>query len=126
LLAALAEDARLGHLRLTLADLAAASAAPEELARPPWSQALAALLRARHRELREELARIVDGLPGPAQPQLRGLLVWARLASQQSRRCERALPRAPEPRDHHGSLDSWRAWVAARRAAAGHFALTEA
>jgi phytoene/squalene synthetase len=125
LLARLADDARVGRLRLTLADLAAAAARPEELARPPWPPALADLLRRRHRQLRAELAASAAGLQGHVQPQLRGLLVWARLASQQSQRCERALPRAPEPRHHHGPLDSWRAWAAARRAAAGHFALTE-
>lgn len=125
LLAALAEDARVGRLRLTLADLTAAAAGPEDLARPPWPEALADLLRTRHRQLRGELAASSAGLPRHAQPQLRGILVWALLASQQSRRCERALPHALKPRDHHGPLDPWRAWTAARRAAAGRFALTE-
>ncbi|GAC1458738.1 MAG: hypothetical protein PVSMB6_17990 [Steroidobacteraceae bacterium] len=125
LLAALADDARAGRLRVTLADLAAAGVRPEDLARPPWPEALADLLRRRHRQLRAALAVSVGGLPRDAQPQLRGLLVWARLTGQQSQRCERALPHAPGPRDHHGPLDPWRAWAAARRAAAGRFALTK-
>jgi phytoene synthase len=123
LLASLADDARGGRLRVTLADLAAVSARPEDLARPPWPDALANLLRTRHRELRATLTVSAGALPPHAQPQLRGLLVWARLTAQQSQRCERALPRAPTPRDHHGPLDSWRAWEAARRAATGRFAL---
>jgi phytoene synthase len=123
LLANLADDARLGRLRVTLADLAAASAAPQDLARPPWPEGLARVLRLRHQQLRAELAAGVGELPRHAQPTLAGLLVWVRLAAEHSRRAERALPHALKPRDHHGPLDSWRAWSAARRAAAGRFAL---
>ena len=120
LLTNLADDARLGRLRVALSDLAAAGATAEQLAQPPWPQGLAEILRTRHRELRAELAAGVAGLPRQAQPALRGLLVWARLAAVQSQRGERALPRALKPRDHHHPLDSWRAWSAARRATSGH------
>jgi 15-cis-phytoene synthase len=123
LLAHLADDARLGRLRVTLMDLAAASAAPQDLARPPWPEGLARVLRLRHQQLRAELARGVGELPRHAQPTLAGLLVWARLAAAHSQRGERALPHALEPRDHHGPVDSWRAWRTARRAAAGRYAL---
>ena len=123
LLANLADDARLGRLRVTLADLAAASAASQDLARPPWPEGLARLLRLRHQQLRAELAAGVGALPRHAQASLAGLLVWVRLAAEHSRRAQRALPDALKPRDHHGALDSWRAWSAARRAAAGRFAL---
>jgi 15-cis-phytoene synthase len=123
LLTNLPDDARVGRLRVALSDLAAAGALAEALARPPWPQGLAGLLRTRHQELRAELAAGVAGLPRQEQPALRGLLVWARLAAVQSQRGERALPRALKPRDHHRPLDSWRAWSAARSAAAGRFAL---
>jgi phytoene synthase len=123
LLADLRDEARAGRLRVTLADLAAAQASPQELARPPWSAPLAARLRARHQELRAQLAAGVAGLPAHAQPALRGLMVWTQLAAAQSRRCERALPQALDTRDHHRPPDAWRAWRAARRAAAGRFVL---
>jgi phytoene/squalene synthetase len=125
LLARLADDARLGRLRVTLADLAAAPATADELARPPWPPGLARLLRTRHRHLRAELAAGVAQLPRPAQPALRGLMVWAQLAAVYSQRGERALPHALKPRDYHRPLDAWRAWRAARRAAGGRFALSE-
>lgn len=125
LLANLAADARLGRLRVSLADLAAASAAAQDLAQPPWPAGLARVLRLRHQQLRAALAALVGELPRQAQPTLAGLLVWVRLAAEHSRRAERALPDALKARDHHGPLDSWRAWNAARRAAAGRFALKE-
>jgi phytoene synthase len=128
LLANLAGDATHGRVRVSLADLAAAQAAPEQLAQPPWPAPLAAVLRTRQQQLRAQLAVAVGELPRHAQPALRGILVWARLAAAQSRRCERALPRALDPRDHptrdhHRPQDSWWAWSAARRATAGRFAL---
>jgi phytoene synthase len=123
LLANLAGDAALGRVRVALADLAAAHTLPEQLAQPPWPEPLAAQLRTRLQLLRAELAAGVGELPRQLQPALRGVLVWARLAAAQSLRCERALPRALETRDHHRPMDSWWAWNAARRAAAGRFAL---
>jgi 15-cis-phytoene synthase len=125
LLSRLADDARLGRLRVTLADLAAAPATAAQLARPPWPQGLARLLATRHRQLRAELAAGVAQVPRPAQAAVSGLMVWAQLATVQSQRGERALPQALKPRDHHRPLDAWRAWRAARRAASGRFALSE-
>jgi phytoene synthase len=116
LLANLDGDARRGRLRLPLDELARAQVPADELARPLWPTALAALLRARQQQLRRQLAAQVSALPPAAQPLLRGVLVWAQLATQLSRRCESALPRAPGPRDHHRPLDAARAWQAARRA----------
>jgi phytoene synthase len=124
LLADLVGDARRGRLRLPLDELARAQVPSAELARPPWPAALATLLRARHQQLRRQLAAQAGALPRHAQPLLRGVLVWAFLAAQLSRRCERALPRAPGPRDHHRSLDAARAWQAARRATRGRLMLS--
>jgi 15-cis-phytoene synthase len=119
LLGALARDARAGRLRLPLDELARAGVAPESLARPPWSAALAQLIGARHRELRRALAAGADALE---QPALRGLLVWAALACEYSRRAARALPAASASLER-AALDGWRAWRSARRAAAGRLRL---
>jgi 15-cis-phytoene synthase len=116
LLANLAQDARRGRLRVPLDELARARTEPGQLARPPWTAALAALLSERHQLLRRQLAAQVSALPSSAQPPLRGVLVWASLAQRLSQRCERALPQAPGPREHHRPLDGARAWQAARRA----------
>jgi phytoene synthase len=119
LLLTLAAEARAGRLRMPLDELAAAAAAPEELAAPPWSAALATLVCARHRTLRAELAAAVNALAPAAQAALRGLVVWVAIAAAGSRRAEALLPAAcagPEPR---APLDGWYAWRAARRAAAG-------
>jgi phytoene synthase len=123
LIGCLAGEARAGHLRLPLDELAAAGVDPASLAKLPWPAALAARLRARHGELRAELAAAVSALPAAAQPPLRALLVWAALAAAGSRRAERRLPRWLAGRDDRGLLDGWRAWRAARQAGAGRFAL---
>ena len=122
LLVALAAEARRGRLRLPLEELAAAQVAPESLAQPPWSAALAAVVRTRHRELRTELAAAVAALAREAQAPLCGLLVWAELTAAHSRRAERDLPHAGAPRDHL-PLDGWRAWRTARRAQASRLHL---
>lgn len=116
LLAALARDARAGRLRLPLDELGAAGVDAESFPAPPWPPALAALLTARHRQLRANLATGVRAVPAAAQPALRALLVWAVLAHLGSLRAERRLPRALPSGDHHAPLDGWRAWRAARRA----------
>jgi 15-cis-phytoene synthase len=123
LLEHLGRDARAGRLRLPLDELAAARMDPSAAAMPPWPAALATLLGARHRALRETLAAAVTRLPREAQPALRALLVWAALALAASRRAERRLPQALAARDDHGVLDGWRAWRAARRADAQRFGL---
>jgi 15-cis-phytoene synthase len=119
LLLALAGDAHLGRLRLPLDELAGAGVTAGELARPPWSAALARLLRERHHALRRELAASVSALGAAAQSALRGLIVWAAVAASHSRRAEALLPRAIAARDHQAPLDGWRAWRAARLADAG-------
>lgn len=119
LLLALAPDARLGRLRLPLDELERAGATAADLARPPWSAGLATLVGARHRELRGALAASVNGLAAPAQAALRGVVVWAAMVATHSRRAERRLPHADATHDRHAPLDGWRAWRAARRAAAG-------
>ena len=116
LLLDLVPDARRGRLRLPLDELARARAAPEELSAPPWPAALAALVRARHRVLRAELAASLVALAPNAQRPLRGLLVWVALSTWHSVRAERQLPQAAVTRDHRAPLDAWRAWRAARRA----------
>ena len=125
LLTALAAEARRGRLRLPLDELAQAHAAPEELARPPWTAALASLVRTRHRQLRAELAAGLRTQAPREQAPMRGLLVWLVLSCGESRRAEHALPRASATRDHHAPLDGWRAWRAARRADAGRLALDD-
>jgi 15-cis-phytoene synthase len=119
LLLALVPDARMGRVRVPLDDLARSGCTPEALTRPPYPQALAALLAVRHRELRAALATAVAALPVPLQQQLRGVLVWVALTRQHSLAAERALPAAALSCHHHTPLDGWRAWRAARRATAG-------
>lgn len=116
LLLALATDARSGRLRLPLDELKRAHLAPERLAQPPWPQALAELLRHRYQELRASLGAALEALPSAARPTLRGVIVWATLASAAAARAEKRLPRASAARDHHAPLDGWRAWRVARRA----------
>jgi phytoene synthase len=125
LLASLVPQARAGRLRMPLDELAAAGVDPGQLAHPPWPAALAARLRARHEELRAQLATAGRALPAQARAPLRALLVWAALAQAQSRRVARRLPDAARGSDDHGAFDGWRAWRAARRADAGRLALRE-
>jgi phytoene synthase len=119
LLLALASDARLGRLRLPLAELERAQVLPESLAQPHWPPALAELLRERHRLLRAALAAGVEALPAAVRTPLRGLIVWAAMAASASLRAAARLPRATGPREQHAPLDGWRAWRAARRVDAG-------
>ncbi len=120
LLSDIEREARAGRVRLPLDELARAGTQPEDLARAEWAQPLAQALRARHGQLRAQLAEAVRCLGADGQPALRGLMVWAALAAAQSRRIEQRLPHAPRERDHRSALDGWRAWRAARRADAGH------
>ena len=119
LLGDLAPDARRGRVRIPLDELDRAAVAPEALATPPWPEALATILRARHQALREELAAAVPTLTPTTRRSARGLLVWAALARQASHRAERALPRAPGASIASAAAANWRAWRAARAAAAG-------
>ena len=115
MLLALAADARSWRLRLPFDQLERAHLTPESLAQPPWPPALTELLRHRHQELRASLGAALDALPPAALPSLRGLIVWATLASTASVRAEQRLPRESTARDHHAPLDGWRAWRVARR-----------
>ena len=123
LMCALSADARRGRVRIPLEELEAAGVAPEELARSPGSGALAELVRAQHLRARVALAHSANALPATEQPPLRALLVWATLARERSLRAVAALPRSTLTGDHHGPLDGWRAWRAARRADSGRFVL---
>jgi 15-cis-phytoene synthase len=123
LLGTLGTDARLGRLRVPLDELARAQVEPVQLTARPWPRSLAALVAQRHQSLRQELRGQVQALPGALQPALRGVLVWAQLAAEVSRRAERVLPQPPGPREDYRPLDAWRAWRAARRADAARFAL---
>jgi phytoene synthase len=120
LLLALAPEAHAGRLRLPLDELARAAVPAQVLAHAQWPPQLAALLRARHQELREALGASVNALAPQARPPLRGVIVWAALACLQSQRAQARLPCASVPGEQQRLLDGWRAWRAARRAAAGH------
>jgi phytoene/squalene synthetase len=117
MLVGLQHSARLGRLRIPLEELSAVGVAPEALARTAWPAALCDRLRARHRDLRAALTSSCAVLHAPGQrAALRGLLVWAAVMQQHSRRAERALPRSWERSRWNGIGDSVGAWRAARRA----------
>jgi 15-cis-phytoene synthase len=117
MLISLPHAARLGRLRLPLDELAAIGVEPAALAQPPWPAALCERLRQRHREVRDALASGCALLRSPAQrAALRGLLVWAALLHQHSRRAEAALPTVWRRGRWDGLSDAWRAWRTARRA----------
>jgi len=119
LLLALAPDARMGRVRLPLEELDTAQVSCERLAELPWPPSLAHLVRERHGQLRSALESSVTALSPGARAPLRGLIVWAAIASGHSARAERQLPDASSQRDPQRFSDSWRAWRAARRVAAG-------
>lgn len=123
LLGDLARDARSGRLRVPLDELERAGVAPQALAAPPWPLGLAAILRGRHQALRRQLAAAVASLAPENQQGTRGLLVWTALASQASRRTERALPHPPAASIAAAAAANWRAWRTARAASAGSFRL---
>src|SRR3984885_12625381 len=91
LLLALVPEAHAGRLRLPLDELARAAVPAQVLAPAQWPR-----------------------------PPLRGVIVWAALACLQSQRAQARLPCASVPGEQQRLLDGWRAWRAARRAAAGH------
>lgn len=119
----LVQDARSGRLRLPLDELERAAVAPQALAAPPWPPELVAIVRERHRAVRQQLATAVASLVPQAQQSARGLLVWAALAWQASLRAERALPGASVGSITSAATANWRAWRAARAAAAGRLRL---
>jgi phytoene synthase len=127
MLVGLEHAARLGRLRIPLEELSALGVAPEALARTPWPAALCDQLRRRHQDLRRALASSCAVLhaPGP-RAALRGLLVWAAVMQQHSRRAERALPHSRQRTRWDGIGDSLGAWRAARRALNSPTTKTEA
>ena len=118
----LAREAHSGRIRVPLDELERLSVDPASVARPPWSDSVADLLRVRHNDLRTELARAVRGIESTQQFPLRGLLVWAALAARASKTAERSLPGQPSPRPFALS-DVWFAWRMARKATMGRFTL---
>ena len=120
----LAPEARAGRLRVPLDELQQAGIDPADLTRPPWRAALSALLRQRHEALRASVAECLGSLTAEEQRQLRGVLVWAALAWQQSWRTQRALPNQVRAPRYHTLTDGWHAWRAARRAITGAYRLT--
>ncbi len=117
MLVGLEHAAQRGRVRIPLEELTTLGVVPTALGHTPWPAALCERLRARHRELRATLQQSCAMLKLPGQrAALRGLLVWAALLLQHSRRAERALPRSWRRSRWDGIGDALRAWRAARRA----------
>jgi phytoene synthase len=124
LLAGLARDANSGRLRLPLDELASANVDTNALAKQPWPETAAALIRSRLTSLRADIERSVSGLSREYQQALRGLLVWASLSWRAAQRMENALPNRLQPGRLDGVSEAWYAWRIARRATVGRFKLT--
>jgi len=120
----LAPEARSGRLRVPLDELQQAGIDPADLAKPPWPAALSALLRKRHAALRASVAECLGSVTREEQREVRGVLVWAALAWQQSWRAQRALPNQIHAQRYHTLTDGWHAWRAARRAITGRYRMT--
>ena len=117
MLVSLEHTAHRGRVRIPLEELTALGVMPTTLGHTPWPAALCERLRARHQELRLALQTSCALLQAPMQrAALRGLLVWAALMQQHSRRAEAALPRTWRRSRWDGVADALRAWRAARRA----------
>jgi phytoene/squalene synthetase len=123
LLADFAREAHNGRIRLPLDELERANVDINALPKPPWPDAVAELIRARLRSLRNDIERSLAGLDREQQPELRGLLVWAALTWRTSQRAERALPNRLQPGRFDAVSDAWFAWRMARRATNGRFRL---
>lgn len=117
MLVGLQAAARVGRVRLPLDELTALGVEPEALARTPWPAALSQRLAERHRQLRGALgASCAQLASAPQRGALRGLVVWAALLQQHSRRAEQALPRTWRHSRWQGIGDALRAWRTARTA----------
>ena len=117
MLVSLEHSARRGRVRIPLDELAVLGVTPQAVAHTPWPTALCERVRTRHQELRQALQSSCALLQAPApRAALRGLLVWAALLQQHSRRAEAALPRTWRRSRWDGVSDALRAWRAARRA----------
>jgi 15-cis-phytoene synthase len=117
----LAREARLGRLRIPLDELESAGADPDMLAKPPWPDSVAGLLRERYEQLRAVLTRGVGTLTPAEQLACRGLLVWAALAARFAQSAAKALPNPLQPARFGAIADAWFAWQSARRATTGRF-----
>jgi phytoene/squalene synthetase len=124
LLAGLARDANTGRIRLPLNELESANVDTNALAKQPWPETPAALIRSRLTSLRADIERSVSGLSREYQQALRGLLVWASLSWRAAQRMENALPNRLQPGRFDGISEAWYAWRIARRATVGRFKLT--
>jgi phytoene/squalene synthetase len=121
LLADFAREAHNGRIRLPLDELGRANVDINALPKPPWSDAVAELIRARLKSLRNDIERNLAGLDREQQPSVRGLLVWAALTWRTAHRAERALPNRLQPGRLDAISDAWFAWRIARRATIGRF-----
>lgn len=115
----LVHEAHYGRLRLPLDELDRLQVEPGVLARPPFPESVAGLLRARHQSLRGEIGSLLSETARKQRLFPRGLIVWAALLCRLSERAERALPDRAHPARFDGVTDTWFAWRAARRAALG-------
>jgi phytoene/squalene synthetase len=123
LLAGLARDATSGRIRLPLDELESANVDTNALAKQPWPETAAALIRSRLTSLRADIEHSVSGLSREYQQALRGLLVWASLSWRAAQRMEHALPDRLQPGRLDGISEAWYAWRIARRATVGRFEL---
>jgi phytoene synthase len=123
LLAGLARDANSGRIRLPLNELESANVDTNALAKQPWPETAAALIRSRLTSLRADIERSVSGSSREEQKALRGLLVWASLSWRAAQRMEDALPNRLQPSRLDGISEAWYAWRIARRATVGRFKL---
>ena len=123
LLAGLALDAHQGRIRFALDELESANVATHSLAKLPWPETAAALIRGRWAFLRNQIERSVAASSREQQQALRGLLVWAALSWRTAQHMESALPNRPQPARFDGVRDAWFAWRIARRATVGRFRL---
>ncbi len=115
-LAELARDAHAGRLRLPLDQLERVGADPRSLTKPPWPEAVAALIRGRAGERQTGVTANLDELRKAEPERLRSLFVWGGLALRLARRIERALPGPVTPGRADTLAESWQAWRAARSA----------
>jgi len=121
LLSGLAQEALSGRIRLPLDELETAKVDTTALAKMPWPEAVASLIRARLTSLRNDIERNVIGLNREQQHASRGLLVWAALSWRTAQRLEKGLPNRLQPARFDAITDAWFAWRIARRATVGRF-----
>ena len=115
LLAGLALDAHQGRIRVALDELESAKVDTNSLAKLPWPETAAALIRGRLTFLRNEIERSVAARV--ANNRRLYVASWlGRAFSRTAQRMERALPNRPQLGRFAGFSDAWFAWRIARRA----------